>query len=207
MGRVRRRLLLVVLGGALLGLVAPSQANGAGCRTPSGYTLKERSSEARIFLRKDGRKAYGCLLSTGRLVRVGVVNRYWLSGRYVAYRVYYYEGEGEALTTLFIRDLKTGQNLRREDPWVPPDFTGDPPPGQVTDLTMKRNGSLAWISCLAAANGLSCEPGEPYQVWRVDRGGGERLEHSTEVKPRSLERSDSKITWIVGDSIRSATLR
>jgi hypothetical protein len=81
--------------------------------------------------------------------------------------------------------------------------------GAVTDLTLKRNASVAWISCFGYST-RSCS-NAPYQVWRADRRAGkwehELLEESSDIQPRSLRRQDSTITWRRGEATRSASLR
>jgi hypothetical protein len=81
----------------------------------------------------------------------------------------------------------------------------------ITDLTLKRNGSVAWISCFPAESSdhecISPGPDLPYEVWRADTHGRQLLDASEKVKLRSLHRTRSTLTWRHDDEPHTAKLR
>jgi hypothetical protein len=204
---------LAGLAGPAAGPVERAGANGTACRTPAGYTVAARSSEARVFVRRDAERALGCLLDVGRLVEVGVANeRYWLAGRFVAYSTSFIVDEGSEQFLVYVVDLRRNKNKHVEATWYDsesgvPREDQEGVPGRVTDLTLKRNGSVGWISCHASGEDRRCGRLDPLQVWRADRRGARLLEESTQVDRDSLTRRESTIRWVSGGERRSASLK
>lgn len=210
----RLRILVVAASAAAATLLAPAAADARStCPAPRGYEAAERSSEAVVWVRKSGPgRVWGCLHRVNRRILLGPASSgYRLAGRYVAYATSFFAGEGDERFVLFVVDLATDED-RTGPVWFDPDWSSDPaegegPPGSVTDLELKRNGSAAWISCRTLDIDQRCVKSEPYQVWRLDRRGLRMLEESTAVERYSLEREGSRISWRSGGRVREASLR
>jgi hypothetical protein len=120
--------------------------------------------EAVVFVRTDSKRAYGCLYAVGRRVRLNVANEgYWLAGRFVAYSRNFFIGEGDELYVLSVVDLREDER-RGTAIWFEEGSDDDPEEGSsraasVTDLTLKRNGSVGSparaFSTTCAATGAS----------------------------------------------------
>jgi hypothetical protein len=66
--------------------VGADAASTGRCTKPEGYGVVARSREAVVFRRRFGLRAYGCLRSRGKLVRLFyATGNYKLAGPYVAY--------------------------------------------------------------------------------------------------------------------------
>jgi hypothetical protein len=206
-----------VAAGALL-LICGSSGAGASsngsCEKPRGYVVAAKTHEAVVFRRRFGYRAYGCLRRRGKLVRLfDAVGNYKLARRYVAYLVVTSDSEG-TFYRVIVRDLRT-EGFRHIEAAYSNLPEHNPDDGEVaariTDLTLKRNGSVAWISCPPSdPNANHCaapDPDVPYEVWRVDRRGRKLLDHSSEIELRSLIRKDSTISWRRAGAKQSATMK
>jgi hypothetical protein len=215
---------LIMGKGTMLGVVAAAlfvcgsaeAATRASCTKPRGYVVKTKTREAVIFTNRHGYKAYGCLYRQGDLVRLsGAVGQYRLAGRYAAYFLRYAEVGDITQYRVMVRDLRTGgfrhiEAAYSDLPEQRPDdgYTA----ARVTNLTLKRNGSVAWLSCFPWDADVShhCRAPQPdleWEAWRADTRGRKLLDASDEVRVRSLRRDRSTLTWRHGDETRTATLR
>jgi hypothetical protein len=189
-------------------------ASSSSCHKPRGYVVQAKSHEAVVFRRRSGLRAYGCLYRRGKLVLLSdAVGNYRLAGRYVAYLLHSSDTEG-TFTRVMVRDLRSGGFRHIEAAYSqlpesrPDDGEAD---AKVTDLTLKRDGAVAWISCPPSDPGANhcyaSDPEAPYEVWRADSRGRKLLDASDAVGLRSLHREGARITWLRGGEMRSATLR
>ena len=82
----------------------------------------------------------------------------------------------------------------------------------ITDLELKRNGSVAWIAetipsdLPLAPPGSYPDPRPDYQVQKADRAGPALLDAAHDIAARSLTRRGATITWMRGGAISSAVL-
>jgi hypothetical protein len=76
----------------------------------------------------------------------------------------------------------------------------------VTDVELKSDGSIAWIS---EGTKPAPPPETPFthQVEVSDKGGYRVLETSPEIGLKSLSLKGSELTWIAGSDTRSAAVR
>ena len=177
------------------------------------------SSEGRIFRQRtldtvSGawgpyflRNAYGCLYSVGRRIELGLDDDadsgdggykelFRLSGPYTAYQ-HGCTSEG-CYPALSVVDLRDGREVRTSKPVMSP--TGDWIywAASATDLVLKPNASVAWIS---DAEGRGPE------VWAFDGVSHRRLDAGMLIQKKSLELNGSSVQWKNGDQWRSAPLR
>jgi hypothetical protein len=202
---------------ALLALtLAPWDSAAAAkraCAKPHGYTVEAKTRYAVVYSGPTGDDpVYGCLFSRGRLVELyDAVYNYRLAGRYVAYEQISYEPEGTVYYLLTVRDLRRGTWHTISPSYVHVDGGNQDGEdlGYVSDVVLRKNGSVAWISCYPVyPSDYDCrDQGAPTEVWRRDSRGRKRLDASTEVGLRSLKRRGATITWRHGREMRSAALR
>ncbi len=206
-------LLAVVVVTSSPGAVATPAASAKSTCLPRGYVVEKRTQTTVVVRRRSTGRVYGCLPSRGRLVRLpGAAGPYAAAGRYVAYEQSTSDPAGLTQRFLAVRSLINGR-LRRGpaiyalDPNDPSDSDYENA-AQITDVTLKRNGSIAWISCLVFEQRCTPrDPMAPYQVWRADSGGTKLLESSDAVRLRSLHRDANSLNWRSGERLRRATLR
>ena len=212
----KRAIVGVLAAAALFACGTAEAATRASCTKPRGYVVKTKTREAVIFTNRHGYKAYGCLYRQGDLVRLsGAVGQYRLAGRYAAYFLRYAEVGDITQYRVMVRDLRTGgfrhiEAAYSDLPEQRPDdgYTA----ARVTNLTLKRNGSVAWLSCFPRDADVShhCRAPQPdleWEAWRADTRGRKLLDASDEVRVRSLRREGSTLTWLHGSETRTATLR
>jgi hypothetical protein len=188
-------------------------ASRATCTKPRGYVVKTKTREAVVFTNRDGYRAYGCLYARAVLVRLaGAVSHHRLAGPYVAYFMRF-EEVGQSYYRVAVRDLRTGDFRHIEAARSDLPERGGADDGEsaarVKGLTLKRNGSVAWISCFESRAGSCAAPASDleWQVWRADARGRRLLDASEDVRLRSLQRAGSTLTWRHGDETRTARLR
>jgi hypothetical protein len=191
---------------------APGAKHTRHCLTPRGYEVAERSREAVVLVRKRDGRAYGCLFAVGRHYGVSNAANYTLAGRYVAYDSESFGPDGTESLYVAVRNLRNGHFAHAAPIYKDDAFEEAEAPGAITDLVLKRNGSVAWISCFANnAHRRPCfpspDPDLPYQVWRADTRGRKMLDASDGVARRSLRRDGSTLSWRHGAETRTATLR
>jgi hypothetical protein len=176
------------------------------CRTHPGKTAREGpGSRVLLVEASDGYEyAVACLYSVDKPVTLGLdidgdpdVGLYRLAGRYVAYRESSCEGLGGCLSDVFVRDLRTGKKVFEGPQGVPFD--------NVSDLALKDTGAVAWIAQPEGGDGVS-PPGAQTTLWASDRQGFRVLDSGDGIGLRSLELSDSTLTWIKDGMPRTATL-
>lgn len=198
---------LVVAAGALCLLtIAPGSARAASnaeklCR--SGYQTIVANKSVRVFQRRarDGNivvyTRYACYLRKPFTVRkLGRWDRFEcgvygfeLAGRYVAYDNFRCAG-GLFPCGVVIRDMKSGA-VRRSKLCAQP-------PGLMTDLVLRSNGSVAWIRQLGG--------GQEYELWKLDSGGEVRVDSGSAIDPDSLALSGGRIYWMRAGEPQSAAL-
>lgn len=197
---------------ALWNIGPDARADGSGhCHPTVGARVIKKTREAVVIQRRDGR-VYGCYFRSGRFTRVPAdVPGYTLAGPYVAYSLQSFDPDGTEFLLLIVRDLRTGRDHHSPAIYTAPQYPDGEGPGAISDITLKRNGSVAWISCLASdPNRTRCyppDPQAPYEVWRADRRGRKLLERSSTIRLHSLSRKASTITWRSDGMTRSAALR
>jgi hypothetical protein len=191
-------------------------ANGGGggaCSTPRGYVVKARSSKAVLVRRRHGQRVKGCAFRVGRFFRFPLHTlRFRLSGTYAAYERVESLPDGSEYFIVAVDDLRTGKTRRTAPAYTDPAISTDGQvPAAVSDVALKPNGSVAWISCQAADTNLSrClprDPAAPYEVWRSDRRGLKLLDKSSRIGRHSLRRERSTIRWQHGEKTRRSNLR
>ena len=202
---------------AAAGLIAGGSAGAAShasCIKPRGYVVKEKTRAAVVFTNRNGYRAYGCLYRRGELVRLsGAVGSYTLAGKYVAYFLRFYELESGPVYRVMVRDLRTGGFRHIEAAYSDLPQQAGPDDGYVASkirgLVLKRNGSVAWLSCFAKPSGGCPAPAEDveWEAWRADTRGRKLLDASADVRLRSLRLEGSSLTWRHGTHTRTATLR
>jgi hypothetical protein len=206
------RIALPVLLIAPLAAVVPigAGASGGPCAVPRGYFVLKKTHRAVVMVRDEGpQRVYGCMFKVDRRVRLADFSpRYPLAGRYVAYREVSEDPVAGTHYDVFVVDLRRGRTKR-----VHPAFTNRTADdgtvnSTITDIVLKRNGSVAWISCQTRdPNAEFCFRNGPFQVWRLDRRHAKKLDSSAKVRRRSLRREGSRISWQHGAATRSASLR
>jgi hypothetical protein len=200
---------------ALVLAMTPSVATAKrACAKPHGYTVEAKTRYAVVYSGPTGDDpSYGCLFSRGRLVELyDAVDNYTLAGRYVAYEQNSYEPEGTVYYLLTVFDLRRRTWHTISPAWIWPDDSGNKDGedlGYVADVVLRKNGSVAWISCrpVYLADYDCGDVGAPTEVWRRDSHGRKRLDASTGVRLRSLKREGSAITWRHGSKRRTAQLK
>jgi hypothetical protein len=206
--RVSLVVLLIAAPAALL--AGGAGAGGGPCAVPRGYFVLKKTHRAVVIVRERGtQRVYGCLFKVDRRFRLADFSpRYPLAGRYVAYREVSEDSVAGTHYDVFVRNLRTGRASR-----VHPAFTDQTEDdgtinSTITDIVLKRNGSVAWISCPTRdPNAEFCFRNGPFQVWRLDRRGAKKLDSSAKVRRDSLRREGSRISWRHGGATRHATLR
>ena len=174
--------------------------------------MKTRSRYAIVYV---GWHAYGCLFSRGRRVLLtDAESNYTLAGRYVAYKQVSSDPDGTIYYLFTVFDIRKGRwhtlsDVYERRPLDSPTRDGEDE-GIVTDVALRKNGSVAWIACSPGIPDDSRCDGDadtPTEVWRTDHRGTKLLDASTSIRRRSLERDGSRITWRHGGEKRSATLK
>jgi hypothetical protein len=182
--------------------VAPLRVSD--CRTHAARTLL-LTPAGRVFwhdtwLGRDGWGvvAYGCLFSLNRPFALGQDNdddndldRFRLVEPFVAYE--HSECPMGCVFSLHVQDLRDGRV--RHLPREPGDAFG-----QVTDIVLRENGSVAWIARPSQYFGLR----EP--AVRADDGQASRLLDTGNIELDSLELNGSTLTWTRDAAPQSATL-
>jgi hypothetical protein len=201
----RRIALLTAL--ALLGALAtalPAQAShGCSAWRSSGAKLVVKNREAVVFTKRGF--VYGCLSSVGTVrrlpdegggIHVSGTEAPQLSGRYVAFATFG-SAIGDEFDRLYVYDLRLGRTRLVEGSTA------------ITDIALKRNGSVAWIEA------STVDPGGDQPVWdvrrwsAVDRQGAVLLDRGADIGRGSLVLSEDRLTvsWTRNNGpVRSAPL-
>ncbi len=197
-----------------LGGTAPSAAAAQSCEAKSSRT-EEASRYARVYsvrrVQDDAvtRRWYGCLLSSGRRVRLGDVGPSGafsdriapvrLAGRHVAFVSEYTASTGDALgAVVAVRDLRTGVFVSRfQSP-------GDPNTYDVTDLELRANGSVAWIARIVA--GMPATTTYEVRVFPATQSHSTIVDSGPAIGPQSLALSARTLYWTHDGAARSASL-
>ena len=103
--------------------------------------------------------------------------------------------------SVMVQSLRTGRHLYDAEAIEHLD-TGDE---SVTDLVVKRNGSVAWIAIHDDPPATDGE--QDIEVNKRDRSGRARLDTGPGLGPRSLELRGSTLSWSKAGQRVSATLR
>jgi hypothetical protein len=142
---------------AVLGLVAAAPtADAKRSHCPTANTVV-RGATGLVFTRRSSdhpgfRLYYGCLWRTKKIYRLGQHGDFGnnqvhsqsirLAGRFVAYEQDWGSGAGSALNTISVRDLRSGVVIHQAEVSRRGADFGD----NVTDVVLKRSGSVAWIA-------------------------------------------------------------
>lgn len=203
---------------ALVAMIAAmggsAEADRDGCKRPRGSTVFARSKYAVVYEDSRGRD-FGCLFSLGQRAELidaytDYTNPFTLAGRYVAYPQTSQDPDGTEYYLLTVFDLRQGGWHTLSGIYANPPEPPHQATGIKTDLVLKKNGSVAWISCypyMGDIDSTNCHRNPPLQVWRTDRRGTKLLDASTELRKHSLKRRGSTITWRDGSKTRTAQLK
>jgi hypothetical protein len=194
-----------------------AEADRDGCKRPRGSTVLAKSKYAVVYEDSRGRD-FGCLFSLGQRAELidahtDFTNPFTLAGRYVAYPQTSSDPDGTIYYLLTVFDLRQGgwHTLSGIYADPPEDQSRHEDIGIKTDLVLKKNGSVAWISCFPYGDedSTNCrrDPSIPLEVWRTDRRGTKLLDASTDLHKHSLKRRGSTITWRDGSETRTAQLK
>ena len=188
----RRSIAAAIAVAALCALVAAPHAEAKTLRTPKCAAKHSKtvlaSGSARVWTREatGGRDVFACLYKKGRSYRLGFADEcqnetqatdYRLAGSYIGY-VETSCGLVSGDDGVVVRNLKTGKVK-----WAASAATGTPAPNDeastyVTDLELKRDGSIVWIGAYDAnSSGMNqdkqvrkLEPNAPAGGVLVDQG-------------------------------------
>jgi hypothetical protein len=194
-------------------LALPSGANAASCRF-AGHRVVERGSDGVVLegpLRDGFRTSYGCLFSVGRRVRLDHPDEginavsFALAGRYVAFHQRFFEPVGDHFDDMVVVDLRTDRRRHIAELYTDERYDEGVLDAGTTDMALRRNGSVAWISCEADSEG--CDRSTPYQVHRIDGRGHRLLDTGRRIGPRSLRLTRRTVRWTNAGEPRSASLR
>jgi len=136
---------------------------------------------------------------------------YRLAGRYVAY----WDADGTAESggrtySVAVHDLKRARVPYAVAAWGDRGSVYDDGivPATITDIVLKPNRSVAWIACRTTrAHETRCRRPARRQLWRVDRRQDRLLDRGRRIRPRSLRRRGSTISWRHGKARRTASLK
>ncbi len=161
-----------------------------------------------MFQRRD--RIYACLYRGRRVIQIGTrrsvgagnTRNLRLAGRFVAYT------PSLNGVKLVVRELRQGRVVHNEPAanQTSPALTG------LTDVKLKRTGSLAWIVELTPLDVPLRPyrmPGDAlpdYQVFKADRAGRALLDSGLDIAAGSLRLSGATVSWTKGGSSRSAAL-
>lgn len=179
------------------------------CAKKAGKTLL-RTSDARVF--KKRRQVYACLLRKRRAFRLrghalpygdDDIRDFRLRGRFVAYSLRRSSGR-----RVRVKELRRGRTIHDAKVALVSriGFTA------LTDLRLKRNGSVAWIvktQPYDVALKLYPLPEEflpDFEVGKSDRTGQALLDRGHYIAPGSLSVGGSTVSWIRGGRSHSAVL-
>jgi hypothetical protein len=208
-----KRLVTPFLAAAIIASVAaPAAAVDTRRCASSGSTTVYKSSEGRFFKKRG--HYYSCSYREGKKFRLAESgfsgeDRYGpfrIHSRYGAYA--YRPSCGACESTgayVLAQDMRTGHHLRFASamggrPVEPADGIHR----RVTDLELKRNGSVAWI---VEQTDLRTTPAQKrIQVRSRDTTGAHRLDEGPLVELRSLTLSSSTLRWR-NNGVKTAQLR
>jgi hypothetical protein len=222
MAHMRRIAPLVALVATLV--LAPSASASHGCsKHAKGGKVTHKTKESHVFEKKN--RWWGCTTKTGRpYVLPGldtitarefddgtVPTHITLSGVFVAYERYTLHpagGAGDTQTDIYVVDLRNGKVVVDEDARPQTETYDD---RYVSDLVLKRNGSVGWTS-----THWRYPPGSTgvvnYEVHRFSRdpasAGRALLDSGADIDRESLALSADRktMTWTKGGQTKSAAL-
>jgi hypothetical protein len=210
-------LVVAVVGGACLGVAAnaPTTAEASSgrtkaCESKASRTLRSSTRAVRIF-RKNG-KTYGCHYGRGRAYALGdrngeesadfnELNFLQVAGAFAGY---------ERLTTGRLGSLSRSTTINlRTGRFVRDVYNGGGPSApvvEVTDLELRRTGSMAWIT-----QSRDSDVSGPLPIQYEVRAGVRSssfalLDAGPDVDPRSLALEGTTLYWTRAGVRRSAAL-
>ena len=213
------RLALVPAALAVAALMnADLAAASHACPTRSSTTVEivQKTREAVVFNRAPRRPSgggpskltYGCYFRKGSTYRLNFVSdtggfdyvglrTLRLAGRFVAYENGIASAAGSDFPTVVVRNLVDGRVVRSHP-------AADDPDG-ITDLEVKRNGSVAWIASVPEPGARN--PGRA-EVRVADRAGERVLDSGNGIGFRSLSLSADRasVRWFHAGEARSAPI-
>ncbi len=186
---------------------AARDRRGPACTTKTAKTLLA-TRQARVF-NKRGR-IYACLKRGRKSFQIGTrasfagnnMRNLRLAGRYVAY------SNSLNRVKLTVRELRKGRIIHDETAAQPT----RPTLSFLTDVKLKRTGSLAWIVKLTPLDAplnpypTPADTQPDYQVLKADRAGRALLDSGIDIEPGSLRLSGTTVSWTKAGSTRSAAL-
>jgi hypothetical protein len=188
-------------------IVLPQAPALGPCDKLGARTLLQ-TKRVRIFT--EGGRLYGCLYSTGRIVKLtqggGIdptLGEVALAGRYIGFEIESAGPDDGPYADLFVQDLRTGR-IKRATNSVDPSsgfFYGD-----VRKLVLTRKGAIAWI-VRPYSNRGNFKPLPLLQVQKLDRNGPRLLDAGTGIKAKSLKLTRPRVTWRHGNTRHSVMLR
>jgi hypothetical protein len=202
---------------ASLALAQPAAADHGCSAHAEGGKVTHKTKEAHVVEKND--RWYGCAARVGRPYRLPGTDRISsvrefgdgaapvhirLSGVFAAYERYtVYPAGAETVTDVYVADLRTGKAVVKQQATTRRHAGYD---SEVTDLVLKRNGSVGWI-------GRFEDPAETWEVLRFSRDGPDRgratVASGPDIHGKSLTLSADrrKMRWREGGERRSAPLR
>lgn len=191
------------------GLNSPSAEARARCGSEGSRTIL-KTSQVRVF-RKRGR-TFACRYRTHRAFRLGdlppfedllKVEQIEVAGRFVGYELAF-RGRTDSFSEVTVIDLASGRRRSTgSDAEVLnlPEETSGAEFG-VTDLQLAPSGAVAWIN-----RNVYLRPPR-YEVLKSDSDGTRVvLDTGVAIDPKSLSRTDSKVSWVKDGQAQSASLR
>jgi hypothetical protein len=204
---VARRLLLLAALALAATVAAPGSAtaaSGCGVARSAGAKIIVKTRESVVFTKRGN--LYGCLSSVQRNRNLPSEGGGWdlsgvdapqLAGRYVAFSTFG-SGIGDETDRIYVYDLRLGRTFLVEGSTV------------ITDIALKRNGSVAWIEVAPVSPTNFEETVFDVRRWSaVDRQGSVLLDRDPDIGPGSLVLSEDRrtISWTpTGSGVRSAPL-
>lgn len=204
---------------AVLTLVLTAGGDARGhraCERPHTKTLK-RTAAVRVFQDVEVGNVSACLYSRDRVVDLqffgefidqcsSLQNELEIAGRYVAYDMQVSGCDADAHAQdlrVIVRNLRTRKTLTKRCS----DQVTNPTGGcgsEVSDIELRSNGSVAWLTYVDPANTFPGDP--PERLFKREvKHRVKRLDQASDLRRLRLIRK--RLFWMNGSSRRSATLR
>ena len=225
---------VAVVTGSVLAWGASDMGAGGSkrCRPKGSHTLIE-NRYARVFTERDrssalrGYEIFGCAFSRGKEIALDVPDATFaflppaisLTHEIVGFAVESCDEGTETCTTDVAGIRLTDTDISTQHVQG---YSADPTSQQVVkvgSLRMKRNGSVAWITCpersvqpdevIGARHPNCVRPGDRDRVYKLEGRAGKAtlLDHGRAIDPSSLRRGGSRLSWLHGRHRRHAVLR
>jgi hypothetical protein len=221
-----KRILIPIVSALALLLAATSISTARSTHRASAQCPPARAhiliadEQAQVYDEHYSEEIYGCTYRPTRSRDLGAIPKFSsqggegiellrLAGTVVAYEetlINLLEPQGEwAHYLIVVRNLQTGQVLHR----IPTGTYEGPEPqlnigiGPALAITVKSNGSVAWI----AENDQKSTKSAPYdELHAIDKSGYRTIAVGKEISPKSLALTGSTLYWTQGGKAMSASL-